>query len=893
MTNHGSARGDGAGADRSAGRRTGLDESVEVPGRRHRPARLHRAPPAPRSRSASRPATTASPPTTRPSSRSPNRAASGSRWSATAPAPCRSPAPSPRSPACSLRLRTPQTYKASDPGDQRPAGARRLHAEGRPARRAGAARSSHPPRFPGGTVRGKMNDSRMSGTEAASPLLDGVDLASLTIGAGRLAAAGAARLVQRHRLELGRAADRLRHRRRPAGRDDLLRALRIEPAAARRLPDPDRQHRRLVAAARPAERRRRASRSTSIEPPGTTAASVAPAAGGEAETLDRRRRAPKSRSASPRPATTSSPSKGRAGTRELTVAVNPGADPGGGRPGRPLRARRRPPTPATPTWWKWLLVAALVVLILEAPTTPGGANRCAAARRRRRLIIGLQVASLVLVAVALFDPTSGSSPPPTTLVLDRSLSVGPRSAEAEAAWLKANEGCGSDCHVVQFGGGAELTGAGTEVRWRAKPRAASKGGRTNLQGALELALARTPRGGRVVLLSDGRQTTGEPLGLAAAARERGVALDTVALNSQPVDAAVTRLAGAGGAARRRPALDRGDGAQHGRRRRPGSSSAATASSIGHQGVELGEGDNPFLFSVRGAAPHRLLRVRSHGPQRTRLRARRTTPGDDGAGLDRAQGPRRRRRRVGRGGTDEGRRLRRHHGVAERAAEHRGGLRRHRRRRHSKTSPTKNSAKRRAEAIGEAVRDRALGLLALGGEHSFSLGKYYKSPLQEVLPVKSLVPGKLQRKNVAIELVLDRSGSMINEVGGVPKIAQAQAAARGAVEFLLKHRDEVGIVTFEIKPHTLVPLTRVEPGTVGGIQKKINTIPANGGTNIYKGLERGGRRNREIESQRPPHHPADRRDQRTGHLRRTGAGAEKGQDQRRHGGARRGSRLQAC
>ena len=147
-------------------------------------------------------------------------------------------------------------------------------------------------------------------------------------------------------------------------------------------------------------------------------------------------------------------------------------------------------------------------------------------------------------------------------------------------------------------------------------------------------------------------------------------------------------------------------------------------------------------------------------------------------------------------------------------------------------------KARAEAIGAAVRNRALGLLALGGDHSFSLGKYYKSPLQDVLPVKSLVPGKLQRKNVAVELVLDRSGSMINEVGGVPKIAQAQAAARGAVAFLLKHRDQVGIVAFEIKPKTLVPLTTVEPGNVQEIEHKINTLPANGGTNIYKGLAEG-------------------------------------------------------
>ena len=148
--------------------------------------------------------------------------------------------------------------------------------------------------------------------------------------------------------------------------------------------------------------------------------------------------------------------------------------------------------------------------------------------------------------------------------------------------------------------------------------------------------------------------------------------------------------------------------------------------------------------------------------------------------------------------------------------------------------------RRAKAIDAAVRGRAIGLLALGGEHSFSLGKYYKSPLEDALPVKSLVPGKLQRKNVAVELVLDRSGSMINEVGGVPKIAMAQAASHSALDFLLKHRDQVGIVDFEIDAKTLVPLTRVEAGSVGGIEHQIDSLPANGGTDIYEGLALGAK-----------------------------------------------------
>jgi hypothetical protein len=80
--------------------------------------------------------------------------------------------------------------------------------------------------------------------------------------------------------------------------------------------------------------------------------------------------------------------------------------------------------------------------------------------------------------------------------------------------------------------------------------------------------------------------------------------------------------------------------------------------------------------------------------------------------------------------------------------------------------------------------------------------------------------------------------MINEVGGVPKIAMAQAAARGALAFLLKHRDQIGIVAFEVKAKSVVPLTSVEPGNVKEIEKTINNIPANGGTNVYKGLAEG-------------------------------------------------------
>lgn len=732
-------------------------------------------------------------------------------------------------PGVQLRLRTPQTYEPTDPGTSDLLVLDGFVPKGGLPEAPGLL-LVNPPRVPGGRVIGKMKDSRMSGFEAANPLLEGVDLASLTIGAGaskRLAlsdslsavawsaegpliAAGTESGSRLAILSFEPSESNLPQLAAfPALIDNIVAwSFRLAPQSA--------------AAGVPF---------TLAEPPGTTKATLAAAAGaGEDLAVDPGGEVPISVR---RPGNYAIELSGPWGTRTLALAVNPGAAPVAGA-AVDLAAPAPTEDAGHTDWWKWVLIAALFVLIVEA-IYAWWREPDRSWTRRRRIAIGLQAASIVLVAVALFDPTAGSSPPPTTLVLDRSLSVGPASAEAEREWLATNDGCGEDCHVVQFGGGAEITGSGVG------PLESERGGsltghETNLEAALQLALARTPRGGRVVLLSDGRQTAGEPTALAAAARRRDVAVDTVPLTAHPTDAAVTRL-------QVPAALHAGD---------PLSIETTVRSTvvaparltvrrdgevIGHQEVDLGVGDNPFLFAVK--AP---LRKGSYEYSVKVASGRDTRKQNDQLGatvrVERAPHI----VVVGAPGATAAQMLEAD-GIAVRvlppsalpteAAGYAGvdGI-------FLEDISNEELGKVRAEAIGAAVRNRALGLFALGGEHSFSLGKYYKSPLQDVLPVKSLVPGKLQRKNVAVELILDRSGSMINEVGGVPKIAQAQAAARGAVEFLLKHRDQVGIVAFEIKPKTLVPLTTVEPGNVKGIERKINTLPANGGTNIYKGLAAG-------------------------------------------------------
>src|ERR1700744_1576074 len=127
----------------------------------------------------------------------------------------------------------------------------------------------------------------------------------------------------------------------------------------------------------------------------------------------------------------------------------------------------------------------------------------------------------------------------------------------------------------------------------------------------------------------------------------------------------------------------------------------------------------------------------------------------------------------------------------------------------------------------------------GGPHSFSLGRYAKSPLQQILPVSSLVPGNLRRRNLAIELVLDRSGSMMDRAGGVPKIQMARSGARQTAAFIAKKNDELGIVDFDVAPHVLTPLRRLSPGaSQRSVDAWIATLQADGGTDIYQGLREG-------------------------------------------------------
>ena len=77
-----------------------------------------------------------------------------------------------------------------------------------------------------------------------------------------------------------------------------------------------------------------------------------------------------------------------------------------------------------------------------------------------------------------------------------------------------------------------------------------------------------------------------------------------------------------------------------------------------------------------------------------------------------------------------------------------------------------------------VQDLGGGLIMLGGDQSFGLGGYYKTSLEEILPVRSDFEKEKEKPSLAMMLVIDKSGSM-----GGEKIEMAKEAARAAVELL--------------------------------------------------------------------------------------------------------------
>jgi Mg-chelatase subunit ChlD len=147
-----------------------------------------------------------------------------------------------------------------------------------------------------------------------------------------------------------------------------------------------------------------------------------------------------------------------------------------------------------------------------------------------------------------------------------------------------------------------------------------------------------------------------------------------------------------------------------------------------------------------------------------------------------------------------------------------------------------------------VRDLGKGLLMTGGETAFGAGGYLRTPIEETLPLDMDVRTKEQSPNLALVLVVDKSGSMgrchcdnpdalpgqyVAVESGQPKVDIAKEAVMRAAG-ALGPRDYLGVVAFDAAAGWAVPLSPlIDPLS---LEQALGSIPAEGRTNLRAGVE---------------------------------------------------------
>jgi Mg-chelatase subunit ChlD len=145
-----------------------------------------------------------------------------------------------------------------------------------------------------------------------------------------------------------------------------------------------------------------------------------------------------------------------------------------------------------------------------------------------------------------------------------------------------------------------------------------------------------------------------------------------------------------------------------------------------------------------------------------------------------------------------------------------------------------------------VRELGKGLIMVGGDKSYGVGGYGKTPIEETLPVYMDVRDREERPDLGLVFIIDKSGSMDSchcsgpnrqtaqfRRGGTPKVDIAKDAVIQA-SALLRPNDTMGVVAFDGSSHWVVPVAQ-GPDT-SAIQSSLAPVAPEGGTNVRAGLQ---------------------------------------------------------
>jgi uncharacterized membrane protein len=498
--------------------------------------------------------------------------------------------------------------------------------------------------------------------------------------------------------------------------------------------------------------------------------------------------------------------------------------------------------------WLWLLLPAIGIVVIgwlgASRTLPAG--RRVASLVLRLVLIGCLVLSLAGARLVL--PADRLS---VVFLLDASASMLDATREELVSWARdavSEMPEGDTAGVVVFGGTALVDRLPSNLRELSDPGSRPVAGATDVAAAVRLAAAIMPAGTqqRLVLLSDGNDTSGEAEEAIAAATARGLRLDVVL----PADEAAAEALV--------DALDAQPGARVGEtidlsvRLRSTIATSATlrlladGETVATRELELEPGITtiPFGVTAEEAGFHVFRAViepdDDRFPENNAADAYVLVTGEPQVLV----------------ATDDGERAgdlvaSLTDGSLEVTVVASTGVP------SSLTTLAGYDAivldNVEADALGDAtmaslqvyVRDLGRGLVMLGGRDSFGAGGYLDTPLEEALPVYMDVRDRDRTPEVAMVAVIDQSGSMAdchctgdsrdtaNPSGtrGFEKVDIAKEAILRAAEALAP-TDQLGVVSFNENAHWAVRTGPIDFGALGeGLD-----FGADGNTNIYAGLK---------------------------------------------------------
>ncbi|MBL8163635.1 MAG: VWA domain-containing protein, partial [Anaerolineae bacterium] len=148
-------------------------------------------------------------------------------------------------------------------------------------------------------------------------------------------------------------------------------------------------------------------------------------------------------------------------------------------------------------------------------------------------------------------------------------------------------------------------------------------------------------------------------------------------------------------------------------------------------------------------------------------------------------------------------------------------------------PATRLTPQRMETIQSFVRDLGGGLVVIGGPNAYGPGGYFRTPLEETLPVEMQIKDQQRLPQLTIAYVIDRSGSM-SAIGpsGVENIELAKEAIIRSIDFL-QPTDRAGVVSFDSVGYWIANIQDVRDRLA--LQRLVASLRTGGGTDILAGM----------------------------------------------------------